>query len=206
MDVSNNGYSTQLTNTMLEFIPLLAARKVVNDDWVGIVFFVVVVLVIIGGSIIATINKRVQETMRQHQMRQRRAGAAQQRQTQQPDYSGFGYGGYADPALPPVLPPPMPQAQRPQQQPQRSQKRRRQEPAVPPAGGESAVATPLASAQRASAPAQGAAARAVTASAEAVRVGRLVRRPDTLRAAFILSEVIGPCAALRPPDAKGRGA
>jgi hypothetical protein len=137
-----------------------------RDEGLGKVIFIIATIVIWGiGAIAAAVKKAADEKKKRERMIRQQ-------------------GGYYRPAPPPPqvynIPPPPPPATK-------SKKKRRQ-PVAPPVQaqlvdeGESVVHVQLAK--------QAVEQPKAAPLAEAQRVARLIHRPDSLRAAFILSEVL----------------
>lgn len=160
---------------MIEPLPLLARG---DDEAIKIIVGVIVAIVWGIISLVAAVNKKVKEQQRRQQYNQMPPGV--------PTMPSGGAGPviFSEPT-----PPPLPR--------QRSKRRKqRQEQMVPSDEVVEVAHVPLAS----SPPIEGQAARASAAqqaAPEASRVARLLRRPDSLRAAIILNEVLSPPKALR---------
>ena len=166
---------------------LILARDSDNDVIkivVGVVFLAIWGL----GALISSLNKKAEEERRRRQLGQLPQSIRQAPYGQQPYPAQYPaqyppqtpYGGYAAPQPPP--PPP--------QETQR--KRRRKSAAAPPVPTSGPPEMPApAVAVKAEAAAPG------PAIPEIARIARLVHRPDSLRAALILNEVLSPPVSLR---------
>lgn len=154
---------------MFTLLPILARGE---DDAIKIVIGVVVAIVWGIISLVSAINKKAQEQRRRQQYNQL-----------PPQYPAQPDLVFAPPAPPPI--------------PRQKGKRRKQRAAAPDVPQEELVeVAPMA----VSAPIESPAARARAAqdaAPEASRVARLLKRPDTLRAAFILNEVLSPPVSMR---------
>jgi hypothetical protein len=176
------------------FLPILARGD--DNDFMKFVFGVVVVVLWGFGALVSAINKRAEAERRRRMQYEQLARE-----------SGMGGGGSVGYGPPPV-PARIPGGQRPKQKQKQPKQRKRIAVATPPTlPGQRAAAEPAAHPAYQPAVAGGstapigdapAAPRAGSGgAASASRVARLLRRPDTLRAAFILSEILAP-----PPSIK----
>jgi hypothetical protein len=160
---------------------LILARDNDNDVIkivVGIVFLALWGL----GALISAWNKKAEEERRRRQLGQLpKTLGADPYARQYPQYPAQAQYGY------PVAQPPPPAA------PQRSKKRRKSAISAPPIP----TSTPEISAPAPMVAAQPQAPARPSAASEAARIGRLVHRHDSLRAALILQEVLSPPLSLR---------
>ena len=163
---------------------ILAARSH-DDDWVKILFGVMAFLIWVGGAIVSAIKKKAEENRRV------------QRYGQVP-------AGVKPTATPPVLPPPVPRtppAMAGRGKSGRTVAKRLQAVAPPPARATAAAAATFnRTAAISPTPPVTVAAQprgASSSPAPANQIGRLLRRTDSLRAAFILNEVLSPPLSLR---------
>jgi hypothetical protein len=125
------------------------------------------------GALISAWNKKAEQERKRRQLGQLPQGLSQYyaKQLQTPHQPQY------------VAPPPPPPTQR-------SKKRRKSSIAAPPVpAGPPPAPAPVATVQATTAPA--------SAAPEVARVARLVHRPESLRAAFILNEVLSPPVSLR---------
>ncbi len=158
-------------------LPDILARSDDTDAF-KIIFGVIVAIIWGIASLVAALNKKAAEAKRRQQFGQLPSGLPQ--------------GQYPRVPVPARVFQPGP--------PQPVQKKSKKKAAVPPPitfhaatpenrpvdeGARSPSAAPLRTA-------------AATATAKPSRIGRLIRRPDSLRAAFILSQVLEPPKSIRP--------
>jgi hypothetical protein len=166
----------------MPFLPPILARSG-EDQWIKLVFGAVVFFFWLIGAIVSAINKKTQENKRRDSLGQlpQNLGAAR----------------FPIPARPPVKTRTASRPAAPARQP------------VPPRQSYAAPAAPAIEAMpvinlsRASAATQVTQKKTTAAPvAPANQIGRLLRRSDSLRAAFILNEVMSPPLSLR--DAAGQ--
>src|SRR5438067_12337456 len=165
---------------MLDATFILAARSH-DEDWIKILFGVIAFFIWIGGAIVSAIKKKAEENRRVQRYGQMPASVT--------------------PTAPPVFPPPVPQ--RTPQAAGRGKSGRtmgkRAQAAAPPARATVAAAAtfnrtaPASTTPTATVPSR----PAPSAPAPANQIGRLLRRADSLRAAFILNEVLSSPLSLR---------
>ena len=190
---------------MVESVNILAARSG-DDDWMKIVFGVGAVIVWGLFQLTGALAKKADDAKRRRQYGQ-----------MPEDVRPYGYGGVATPP-----PPPVPSGLKPSRQPQPQQQgKRKGNGGRGKGGGKRAQAAAVAEAARAAQQLAAATAqqeyeasraaaaaarpdeedahvrRPVRAAAPAGQIGRLLRRPDSLRAALILNEVMAKPVALR---------
>jgi hypothetical protein len=170
--------------TVFSFGFILARSS--DDDWIKVVFGVIVAIIWGIGALVAAVNKKAQEAKRRRQYNRLPSDIARRQQPTSPRAMGAGFppqaapkqakarGGKRRPVV--VAQPPVPVAARSYQQ-------------APPPPPISQPAAPIApSARKAS---------AAAAAPSASRIARLVRRPESLRAALILKEILAPPPGLR---------
>ena len=167
---------------------LILARD--NDNDVIKIVVGVVFLALWGlGALISSWNKKAEEERRRRQLGQLPQSMRQTPYAQQPYPAQYPaqyppqtpYGGYAVPQPPP---PPPQESQR-----KRSRKSWAAAPPVPVTGPPEMPAQAIAAKAEAAEPAP--------VVPEVARIARLVHRPDSLRAALILNEVLSPPVSLR---------
>jgi len=162
---------------MSPILPILARNS--EDSMIKLIFGAIVVAFWIGGAIISAINKRVQDS-------KRRASYGQMPPTFQrpipppvPNRAGFAGGKAAKKA---------------------AKRKAVAAAAAPQPQARVAQAAPLAQ----PAPPASAARPAQAAQHPPCTIARLLRRPETLRAALILNEVLSPPLSLRNSVQSGR--
>jgi hypothetical protein len=165
---------------MIPLFPLLLARSD-EDSMIKLIFGAIVAIFWVGGAIISAINKRVQENKRRAQY------------------------GQMPPTFMRPIPPPVPNPAGFSNAPAKAKAakkaaKRKPVPAVPQPQARPALSVAAA----ASAPAAPSARPAATAQAAPSAIARLLRRPETLRAALILNEVLSPPLSLRHGVQSGR--
>jgi hypothetical protein len=159
-------------------ISILAARSS-DDHWFKLLFGAIMVVLWVGGAILSAIKKRMEENKGRQQ-----------------------YGRMAGPVAMPA-PPPVPRV--PPRKIAKPQVHRQRVVAPPlPPQARVAVAAPPVRIAAATASAEPRRAAGGAGVAPPNQIARLLRRPDSLRAALILNEVLGPPLSIR--DGREAGA
>jgi hypothetical protein len=163
--------------------PLLTifVAKSSEDSMIKLIFGAIVLAFWVGGAIISAINKRVQEGKRRAQYGQMPATFMRPVPPPVPNRAGFSAPAKATPA--------------------KKSPKRKAVPAAPQPPARPTFSTKAAT----SAPSAPSAARtAPAAKAAPSAIAQLLHRPETLRAALILNEVLSPPLSLRNGVQTGR--
>jgi hypothetical protein len=160
---------------MIALLPSFLARSD-EDSMIKLIFGAIVLAFWVGGAIISAINKRVQEGKRRAQFGQMPPTFMRPIPPSVPNPAGFS--GKAKP-------------------PKKVAKRKPVAAPQPPA--RPALTAPAARPAPAAQP-----ARPATPQAAPRAIAQLLRRPETLRAALILNEVLSPPLSLRNGGQSGR--
>jgi hypothetical protein len=160
---------------MTALLPILAKSS--EDSMIKLIFGAIVLIFWVGGAIVSAINKRVQESKRSARYGQ--TPATFMRPVPPPVPNPAGFTGKAKPA-------------------KRAAKRKAVA-AVPLPPARPALTTTMSQSAPAAQPARPAAAQAAPSA-----IAHLLRRPETLRAALILNEVLSPPLSLRNGVQSGR--
>jgi hypothetical protein len=163
----------------MPLVPQILARSG-EDSFIKMIFGVIVLIIWLGGALMSALQKRAQEAKRRARYNQMPAG-------------------YTRPAPPPVAtaagfpaPPPA------KAKSKRTAKRQADAQPPPPSPKPRLAGPTLATTPPAPAPARNAPA------AQPSQIARLLRRPESLRAALILNEVLSPPVALRDRPESGQ--
>jgi hypothetical protein len=173
----------------LSTVDFILARSS-DDDWIKVVFGVIVAIIWGIGALVAAVNKKAQEAKRRRQYNRLPSDVARRQQPTSPRAMGAGFP-----------PQPAPKAAKPRA------KRRPVVVAQPPVPVAPVYAAPPPISQAAPPAAISQSTRRASAAAaapSASRIGRLIRRPESLRAALILNEILAPPPGLRPGHDIGR--
>lgn len=168
----------------MTFLDLILARSS-DDDWIKVVFGVIVAIIWGLGALVSAVNKKAQDAKRRQQYGRLPVDVAK---PTSPRAMGAGYPKHQTAKAP------KPRA-----------KRRPVVVAQPPVPAVHVYQAPPPISETAPPIAQSARdAAAAAAAPPANRIARLVRRPDSLRAALILNEILAPPPGLRPNPNTGR--